>query len=63
MTVTETVEEGMFQTENPIHELNRMLIRYDLTPNQAKVYLFLSTLGVKTASEISKAMKIQITET
>ena len=40
LTVTETVEEGMFQTENPIHELNRMLVRYDLTPNQAKVYLF-----------------------
>jgi len=63
MTITETVEEGMFQTENPIHELNRMLIRYDLTPNQAKVYLFLSKIGVKTASEISKALKIPRTET
>ena len=63
MTVTETVEEGMFQTENPIHELNRMLVRYDLTPNQAKVYLFLSKIGVKTASEISKALKIPRTET
>ncbi len=63
MTVTETVEEGMFQAENPIHELNRMLVRYDLTPNQAKVYLFLSKIGVKTASEISKALKIPRTET
>ncbi|QLH03807.1 TrmB family transcriptional regulator [Nitrosopumilus cobalaminigenes] len=63
MTVTETVEEGLFQTENPIHELNRMLVRYDLTPNQAKVYLFLSKIGVKTASEISKALKIPRTET
>jgi sugar-specific transcriptional regulator TrmB len=63
LTVTETVEEGMFQTENPIHELNRMLVRYDLTPNQAKVYLFLSKIGVKTASEISKALKIPRTET
>ncbi|MEX0863045.1 TrmB family transcriptional regulator [Nitrosopumilus sp.] len=63
MTITETVEEGMFQTENPIHELNRMLVRYDLTPNQAKVYLFLSKIGVKTASEISKALKIPRTET
>ena len=63
MTVTETVEEGMFQTENPIHELNRMLVRYDLTPNQAKVYLFLSKIGIKTASEISKALKIPRTET
>ena len=63
MTVTETIEEGMFQTENPIHELNRMLVRYDLTPNQAKVYLFLSKIGVRTASEISKALKIPRTET
>ena len=63
LTVTETVEEGMFQTENPIHELNRMLVRYDLTPNQAKVYLFLSKIGIKTASEISKALKIPRTET
>lgn len=63
MTITETVEEGMFQTENPIHELNHMLVKYDLTPNQAKVYLFLSKIGVKTASEISKALKIPRTET
>ncbi|QLH04630.1 TrmB family transcriptional regulator [Nitrosopumilus oxyclinae] len=63
MTVTETVEEGLFQTENPIHELQRMLVRYDLTPNQAKVYLFLSKIGIKTASEISKALKIPRTET
>ncbi|MFB5607658.1 MAG: TrmB family transcriptional regulator [Candidatus Nitrosomaritimum yanchengensis] len=63
MTVTEAVEEGMFQTDSPIQELTRMLVRYDLTPNQAKVYLFLSKIGVKTASEISKSLKIPRTET
>jgi len=63
MTITEAVEEGMFQTENPIHELSRMLVRYDLTPNQAKVYLFLSKIGIKTASDISKSLKIPRTET
>ena len=63
MTVTETVEEGMFQTDNPISQLSQMLIRYDLTPNQAKVYLFLSKIGIKTASEISKALSIPRTET
>lgn len=63
LTITETVEEGMFQTENPINELNRMLVRYDLTPNQAKVYLFLSKIGIKTASEIAKALKLPRTET
>lgn len=63
MTVVKTVEEGMFQVDNPINELNRMLVKYDLTPNQAKVYLYLSKIGVKTASEVSKALKIPRTET
>lgn len=63
MTTTETVEEGMFQGDNPIIQLNQMLIRYDLTPNQAKVYLFLSKIGIKTASEISKSLRIPRTET
>ena len=63
MTITESVEDGMFQTDSPIQELTRMLVRYDLTPNQAKVYLFLSKIGVKTASDISKSLKIPRTET
>jgi len=63
MTSTETMDAGMFQSDNPITELNRMLVRYDLTPNQSKVYLFLSKIGVKTASEVSKALKIPRTET
>jgi len=63
MTYNEAIEEGMFQADNPIHELTRMFIRYDLTPNQAKVYLFLSKIGVKTASEVSKSLSIPRTET
>ena len=63
MARTEVVNEGMFQADNPIHELNRMLIQYDMTPNQAKVYLFLSKIGVKTASEVSKSLNIPRTET
>jgi len=53
----------MFEMENPISELNRLLINYDLTPNQAKVYLYLSKTGIKTASEISKSLRIPRTET
>ncbi len=63
MTLNETIEEEMFQVDNPIHQLTRMLIRYDLTPNQAKVYLFLSKIGIKTASEVSKSLSIPRTET
>lgn len=59
----ESLEENMFESNNPINELNRLLIKYDLTPNQAKVYLYLSKIGIKTASEISKSLKIPRTET
>ncbi len=62
-TAIETIDEGMFQPENAINQLNRMLLRYDLTSNQAKVYLYLSKIGIKTASEISKALRIPRTET
>lgn len=62
MTI-ESLVENMFEFDNPINELNRLLIKYDLTPNQAKVYLYLSKMGIKTATEISKSLKIPRTET
>jgi sugar-specific transcriptional regulator TrmB len=62
MTI-ESLEENMFELDSPINEINRLLIRYDLTPNQAKVYLYLSKIGIKTASDVSKALKIPRTET
>lgn len=60
---TEYLEENMFELDNPINELNKLLIKYDLTPNQAKVYLYLSKIGIKTASEVSKSLRIPRTET
>lgn len=63
MTMSESINEGMFQMDSPANELISMLVKYDLTPNQSKVYLFLSKNGVKTASEISKSLKIPRTET
>lgn len=62
MTV-ESLEDSMFESDDPINELTTLLVKYDLTPNQAKVYLYLSKIGIKTASEISKALKIPRTET
>jgi len=53
----------MFELDNPINELITLLTKYDLTQNQAKVYLYLSKIGIKTASEISKSLKIPRTET
>jgi len=63
MTVIESFEKEMMDLENPIEALNKLLLKYGLTPNQAKVYLFLSKVGLKTASEISKSLKIPRTET
>src|SRR3989344_2998934 len=59
----ESLEEKMFESNNHINDLNRLLTKYDLTQNQAKVYLYLSKIGIKTASEISKSLKIPRTET
>lgn len=48
---------------NPIDDLNKLLTSYGLSSNQSKIYLYLSKIGIKTASEISKALKIPRTET
>jgi len=63
MKTIEALKEGIFQSDNLIIKLNRMLVNYNLTPNQSKIYLFLSKIGVKTASDVSKALKIPRTET
>ncbi len=61
--VFEAKEVETFQTDNPINEVNWLLIKYDITSNQAKVYLYLSKIGIKTATEVSKALRIPRTET
>ncbi|MBM2818989.1 MAG: Transcriptional regulator, TrmB [Nitrosarchaeum sp.] len=55
--------ENMFVSDNTINELNKLLLKYGLTQNQAKVFLYLSKIGIKTASEISKSLDIPRTET
>ncbi|MFB5628892.1 MAG: TrmB family transcriptional regulator, partial [Nitrosarchaeum sp.] len=62
MTI-ETYDESIFETDNPINELNKLFIKYGLTQNQSKIYIYLSKVGIKTASEISKSLKIPRTET
>ena len=46
-----------------IEKINKILLQYGLTPNQSKVYLHLTKAGEKTASELSKNLKIPRTET
>jgi len=43
-------------------KINKNLIQYGLTPNQSKVYLYLTKTGEKTASTISKNLNIPRTE-
>jgi len=52
-----------FESDNSFYEIKKLLVKYDLTPNQVKVYLYLSKIGTRTASDISKALKIPRTET
>jgi len=44
-------------------ELQDQLLKFNLTSNQAKVYIFLGKYGSKTAPEVCKALKIARTET
>ena len=44
-------------------ELKNQLLKFDLTSNQSKVYIFLGKYGSKTAPEVCKALKIARTET
>ena len=43
-------------------KINENLVQYGLTPNQLKVYLYLTKTGEKTASTISKNLNIPRTE-
>jgi len=43
-------------------KINENLVQYGLTPNQSKVYLYLTKTGEKTASAISKNLNIPRTE-
>ncbi len=44
-------------------ELKEQLLKFDLSENQSKVYIFLGKYGSKTAPEVCRALKIARTET
>ena len=48
--------------KDSMKKINESLIHYGLTPNQSKVYLYLTKTGEKTASGISKNLNIPRTE-
>ena len=54
---------GPEELRTPLEEIQKNLAKFDLTPNQAKVYLYLGKIGSKTAPEVSKILKMPRTET
>ena len=65
MTMEEVLIENLVlgnDHKESMKKINENLIQYGLTPNQSKVYLFLTKTGEKTASAISKSLNIPRTE-
>jgi HTH-type transcriptional regulator, sugar sensing transcriptional regulator len=46
-----------------LEKIQTILLKFGLTPNQAKVYLYAAKSGPKTAAEIFKALRLPRTET
>jgi sugar-specific transcriptional regulator TrmB len=64
-----TMEEALIENlvlgndhKESMKKINENLVQYGLTPNQSKVYLYLTKTGEKTASSISKSLNIPRTE-
>jgi len=56
-------DSSLHEYKLSVDELKEELSKFDLTPNQSKVYIFLGKYGSKTASEVCRALKIARTET
>lgn len=64
-----TMEEALIENlvlgndhKESMKTINKNLLQYGLTPNQSKVYLYLTKTGEKTASTLSKSLNIPRTE-
>lgn len=62
MTLNEFMLTGLNEMKNT-DDIQKMIMEFGLTVNQAKVFFYLSKTGLKTASDISKNLKIPRTET
>ena len=62
-TIFDSMEESSLHNYKlSADELKQELLKFDLTSNQSKVYIFLGKYGSKTAPEVCKALKIARTE-
>ena len=53
----------LYQQRTGLDRIQNMLLKFGLTPNQAKVYMYLAKLGSKTAAEVFKGLRLPRTET
>lgn len=53
----------MFESKMLLEKIRNELIRFGLTQNQAKIYIFLGKFGPKTAPEVYKSLGLPRTET
>ncbi len=58
-----TPDSQMYEYKQHIEKVQTELLKYGLTLNQSKVFIYLGKYGAKTAPEVCKALKLPRTET
>ena len=58
-----TPDSQMYEYKQSIEKVQTELLKYGLTANQSKVFIYLGKYGAKTAPEVCKALKLPRTET
>jgi len=58
-----TPDSQMYEYKQSIEKVQTELLKYGLTLNQSKVFIYLGKYGAKTAPEVCKSLKLPRTET
>ena len=56
-------DSQMYEYKASVEKVQKELLKYGLTANQSKVFIYLGKYGAKTAPEVCKALKLPRTET
>src|SRR2546423_10865026 len=54
---------ALYEQKNQLDRIKAELLKFGLSSNQAKVYIFLGKYGANTAPDVSKSLEIPRTET
>jgi len=58
-----TPDSQMYEYKQTVEKVQKELLKYGLTSNQSKVFIYLGKYGSKTAPQVCKALKLPRTET